>query len=46
MGIVVEHEEREDVERASVCDEPYLPPLLNLAYHIDKSHYKMKNRMY
>ncbi|HEY5631319.1 MAG TPA: hypothetical protein VI278_04315 [Nitrososphaeraceae archaeon] len=46
MGIVVEHEEREDVERVPVCDEPYRPPLLNLAHHIDESHYKMENRMY
>jgi hypothetical protein len=44
MGIVVEYEEREDVER--VCDEPYRPPLLNLAYHMDGIHYKMENRMY
>lgn len=46
MGIVVEHEEREDVERVPVCDESYRIPLLNLAYHIDEIHYKMENRMY
>jgi hypothetical protein len=46
MGIVVEYEEREEVERVPVCDEPYipLPPLLNLAYRIDGIHYKMENR--
>jgi len=26
MGIVVEYEEREDVERVPVCDDPYRPP--------------------
>lgn len=43
MG-VVEHEDKEDVERAPVCDEPYLSPLLNLEYHIDESHNKMEKQ--
>jgi hypothetical protein len=44
MDIVVEHEEREDVERVPICDEPYRFPSSESS--IPEIHYKMENRMY
>ena len=46
MDIVVEHEEREDVERVPVCDEPYRFPSSESSMPYKKIHYKMENRVY